>query len=114
MCTADDAGSKRMPPTQDKAARDSWDGSEDPLPQRRTRRSRKVVISESPDAYKPEDESASDESSVVLSEGDLDDLDSSFETKKKPKITKITTDAKIAKIAQSAKPTTKTNNTLFV
>ena len=46
----------------------------------------------SPDEYKPEAGSASDESSVVLSEGDIESLDSSFDTKKKkPKITKITT-----------------------
>ena len=94
MCTADDAGSKRAPPRRSNAPADSEEGSSDAMPQKRTRRNKRQI---SPDNYKPEAESASEDSSICLSEGDFEDLDSSFE--KKP-----------TKITQSAQPAAKKAN----
>ena len=88
MCSADDAAGKRMPP----AAAGGDDDSEDALPQKRSRRNVRKV---SPDDYKPGNDSASEDSSIDISVGDLEDLDSSFEKQQKKKIT------------QSAKPNKK-------
>ena len=62
---------------------DSSDGSEDALPQRRAKRTRKLV--QSPDAYKPGKESEDESASVDISEGDLDS-DSSYEKAKKKRV----------------------------
>ena len=66
-----------------KTKADSSEGSDDALPQRRAKRTRKQV--QSPDEYKPGKESEDESASIDLSEGDLDS-DSSYEKKKKKRV----------------------------